>query len=90
MDFNVDSFILLDVLCGKQGGGGRPFVHQIFGSNNVAITFPLVEIRMLLSNVAYDVFNASFALDPLEVMALMNKSHRMTGCMQRLQSGEQA
>lgn len=60
MDFNVDSFILLDVLCGKQGGGGRPFVHQILGSNNVAITFPLVEIRMFLSNVAHDVFNASF------------------------------
>lgn len=60
MDFKVDSFILLDVLCGKHGGGGRPFVHQIFGSSNVAITFPLVEIRMLLSDFSHDVFNASF------------------------------
>lgn len=59
MDFKVDSFILLDVLCGKQGGGGRPFVHQLFGSNNVAITFPLVEIRMLVSNFAH-VFNVNF------------------------------
>lgn len=28
MDFTVGSFILPDVLCGKQGDGGRPLAHR--------------------------------------------------------------
>lgn len=90
MDFNVESLILPDVLCGKHGRGGEPCAHHILGSSNVTMTFPLVEIRKFLSDVLVMLFDVSFGTihtKSLEVMA-MKCSQYMAGYMLRVQNGE--
>lgn len=53
MDFTVGSFILLDVLCGKQGEGGQPLAHhmQQYHCQHILINWD----KMGLSK-AHDVF----------------------------------
>lgn len=54
MDFDVDSFILPDVLCGKQGRGGSAKDLWYIGSLiPLSVTFLLAEMIMILSDVLF-------------------------------------